>query len=77
MTEKKVFRVEGSFRQGLWVQRFRKEVIGFSERQALEKVLSDIGSRHRVKRTMIKIEKIEEISPEEVRNPKIRLMLGG
>ncbi|MEM1689221.1 MAG: 50S ribosomal protein L18Ae [Candidatus Hadarchaeales archaeon] len=74
---KRIFRIEGSFKQGLWKQKFRKEIIGFSERQVLEKVLSDIGSKHGVKRCMIKIEKIEEISPEEVRDQRIKLMLGG
>lgn len=75
--KKRIFRVEGSFKQRLWKQKFKKEIIGFSERQVLEKVLSDIGSKHRVKRYMIKIEKIEEISPEEVRDHMIKLMLEG
>jgi large subunit ribosomal protein LX len=74
---KRIFRVEGRFRQGLWTQRFRKEVVALSERHALEMVLSDIGSRHGVKRTLIKIERVEEIRPEEVKNPRIRLLIEG
>lgn len=74
--KKKIFRVEGSFGQKLWRQKFRKEVVGVSERHVLEKVLSEIGSKHGVKRNLIKIEKIEEISPEEVRDPKIKMLVG-
>ena len=38
---------------------------------ALEKVYSDLGSRHKLKRYHIKIEKIEEIGLEEVEDLRI------
>ncbi len=63
----KVFRIKGRFRCGEFFQEFRKEVSAIVPKHALEKVYSEIGSKHGVKRHQILIEKIEEISLEEVR----------
>lgn len=72
----KVFRIKGRFRCGEFFQEFRKEVPAIVPKHALEKVYSEIGSKHGVKRHQILIEKIEEISLEEVENPLIREILG-
>ncbi len=65
----KVHRVKGKFRMGRksseW-QRFTKEVISENEDEAVEKVYSLLGSKHRVKRTNIEIYKTEKIDEEEV-----------
>jgi large subunit ribosomal protein LX len=70
----KVFRVKGKFRmkrkKGEW-QPFTKEVIGEDEEKAKEKILSLFGSKHRVKRTNIKIRKITEISKDEIEDPYV------
>jgi large subunit ribosomal protein LX len=73
---KKIYRVRGWFKQNLWKQTFTKELIALNEKQALERLFSDIGSRHKVKRSMIKIEEIREISPEEVKDPRVLRLLG-
>ncbi|HEX58979.1 MAG TPA: 50S ribosomal protein L18a [Methanomicrobia archaeon] len=50
--------VEGEFRTGNKWQKFRKEVECLSEKLAVEKVLSIMGSKHRLKRNMIRIKKV-------------------
>lgn len=56
------YRVEGKIRVGENERKFEKEVDGNSKRHALDKVYSLFGSHNRLKRTRIKIEKIEEIA---------------
>ncbi len=70
--EVKFYRVTGRMllahdRMPYW-QKFSKEVRAVKPEDAVEKVLSELGSRHKVKRHHIVIEKVEEIPPEEVRN---------
>ncbi|MFW5946530.1 MAG: 50S ribosomal protein L18Ae [Candidatus Natronoplasma sp.] len=71
----KVHRVMGKFRmskkKGEW-QRFSKEVISEDEESAIEKIYSLFGSKHRVKRTNIKIYDTEEIDEDEVENDLIK-----
>lgn len=62
----KVFRVNGTFRMGRNWQDFTKEILSESEEAAEEKILSIIGSKHRVKRTNVNIEDINEIAEDEV-----------
>ncbi len=62
----KVFRATGTFKMGRRWQSFSKEVTGEDEDAVKEKVLSIFGSKHRVKRTNIKINNIEEIPEEDV-----------
>jgi len=72
----KTYRVTGYMlishdRYPTW-QRFTKDVRAISERDAVEKVYSILGSNHKVKRYHVRIEKIEEINPRESRDPFIR-----
>jgi len=71
----KIFRIRGWFKQGLYRQRFTRELLALSEEQALERVYSDIGSKHRVKRNLIHIEEAVEVKPEEVKDPRVLAML--
>ncbi|MDF2954582.1 MAG: Ribosomal protein L20A [Candidatus Alkanophagales archaeon MCA70_species_2] len=50
--------VEGEFRASKKWQKFRKEVESLSEKLAIEKVLSIMGSKHRLKRNMIRIKSV-------------------
>ncbi|MHC1579717.1 MAG: 50S ribosomal protein L18Ae [Candidatus Alkanophagales archaeon] len=50
--------VEGEFRTGNKWQKFRKEVECPSEKLAVERVLSIMGSKHRLKRNMIRIRRV-------------------
>ncbi|KUO41826.1 MAG: hypothetical protein APU95_04955 [Hadesarchaea archaeon YNP_N21] len=60
----KIFRVKGKFKQEFGYQRFIKEFPAISKEQAIERVLSDVGSKHKVKRNLICIEEITEVVPE-------------
>ncbi len=63
----KAFRVSGTFRMGqIRHQPFTKEILAKNKKEAEEKALSIMGSRHKNKRTSIKIKKIEEMKPEDV-----------
>ncbi len=47
-------------------QRFSKEVISDSREEAVEMIYSLFGSKHRVKRTNIKIFRTEEVDEDDV-----------
>ncbi|PUA33383.1 MAG: 50S ribosomal protein L18a [Zestosphaera tikiterensis] len=53
-------------------QKFMIDVRGVNEKEALEKVYSLMGSRHKLKRSHIKVVEIREISPEESKSKYIR-----
>lgn len=55
------YRIKGRFRMGEVMQPFEKEVESISEKRAVEKVYSDLGSKHKTPRTKIIIEKVEEV----------------
>lgn len=73
----KVFRVTGEIRKPNLKTQFRKEVIAVKPEHAVEKVYSELGSRHRVKRFHIKISKVEEVAPQDIEDPLIRKILIG
>lgn len=66
-----VYRVRGWFKQGFQRQKFTRELFALSNEQALERIYSDLGSKHKLKRNQIHIEEITEIKPEEVSDPRI------
>mgnify|MGYP000572028751 CR=1 FL=1 len=53
------YEVKGVFRNGMVWMPFRKVVEAHSEGFAREKVYSLIGSNHKVRRNLIKIESVE------------------
>jgi len=76
MGEIKVFRVSGvalfspdSVRD--W-QPFTIDVRALKKEHAIEKVLSELGSRHKLKRAHIKILEVKEISPTEAKHKFIK-----
>ncbi len=78
MGEVKFYLVEGrmllnSDRNPTW-WKFRKYVRALKEDHALEKVLSELGSNHKVKRHHIIVERIVEVSPEEIEDRRIRML---
>ena len=73
----KAFRVKGKFIMGKSImsknwQRFSKEVASLNKEEAKERVYSDLGSKHRVKRRSIKVEEIEEIAEDEITNSRVK-----
>lgn len=77
MSEVKVFRVIGKIRKPNFRTDFRKEVRALKPEEAVEKIYMELGSKHRVKRFQIKIEKVEEISPEEIESPLVKKLTLG
>ncbi|MEM1541226.1 MAG: 50S ribosomal protein L18Ae [Ignisphaera sp.] len=52
-------------------RKFVKEVRAVKVEHALEKIYSELGSRHKLKRSNIKIINVEEIPPEEAKSKYI------
>lgn len=48
------------------------EVRALRVEHALEKVYSELGSRHKLKRSHIKIDNVREVSPDELENRYVR-----
>ena len=74
--EVKVYRVTGVAlfspdRTRDW-QPFTIDVRAVKKEDAVEKVYSDLGSKHKLKRAHIKILEVKEISPEEAKYKHIR-----
>lgn len=70
--EVKVYLIKGVFERNGKREEFRKEYRAVKKEDALELVYSEIGSKHRVKRNKIWIESVEEIRPEEARDPVVK-----
>ena len=72
----KAFKVTGSFDMGRVSQKFSKEIISKDKKEAEEFILSDLGSKHKVKRYQIKITAVKELKPDEVTDTIISFKLG-
>jgi len=75
VSEVKVYRITGRMllshdRFPEW-RNFTVYVRALREEHALEKVYSELGSRHKLKRYHIKIDKVEEVPLEEVEDLNI------
>jgi large subunit ribosomal protein LX len=44
---------------------------------AVEKVYTELGSKHRVKRFHIKITSVEEVPPEQIEDPLLKKFITG
>ncbi|MHA1961222.1 MAG: 50S ribosomal protein L18Ae [Candidatus Thorarchaeota archaeon] len=73
---KKVWRVSGEYKKGKTKKVFVKEMLATKEAMVREKILSELGSRHRVKRRDIVISEVVEIKPEDAKSLEIRRFLG-
>ncbi|TFG10405.1 50S ribosomal protein L18a [Candidatus Thorarchaeota archaeon] len=74
--ESKIWRATGEYDKKNKTFVFTKELIADKESHVKEKIYSDLGSRHRVKRREIRFEKIEEIEPDELTDLDLRRLLG-
>ncbi|MBM4249847.1 MAG: 50S ribosomal protein L18a [Euryarchaeota archaeon] len=72
----KAFRVSGKFKMGHSTMNFIKEYALADRKLVEDKLLAELGSKHRVKRRDILIEKVEELAPEDVEDGSVRQMLG-
>ena len=74
----KAFRANGSFKTGKFTwQKYSIEIAAENEAGVTEKVLSDLGSRHKLKRTEIKIDEIKALKADEVVSPTVQYLSGG
>ena len=73
----KVFRVTGEINKPNLATSFAKEVLADKSEHAVEKVYTEIGSRHRVKRHHIKIVKSIEVPPNEIENVILKKIVLG
>lgn len=72
----KIFRISGTFLMGNSKQEFTKEIIGKGKSEAIERLYSELGSKHNVNRRNIKIQKIKEVKPESVEDPIVKFKAG-
>ncbi|MGL6299097.1 MAG: 50S ribosomal protein L18Ae [Methanobacteriaceae archaeon] len=70
--ETKIFRVKGKFAMGDETKQFTKELKAFKEEDIYEKLYSEFGSKHGIKKYQMHIDKIEEISIDDVQDPIIK-----
>ena len=77
MSEVKVYKVIGRITKPNFKTKFEKEVRAIKPEHAIEEVYKLIGSKHRVKRAHIKIEKVEVVNPEDIKDPVIRALTLG
>lgn len=71
------FRVSGEYEHGAlkhW-SRFHYEFICGSEAEARERVLSILGSKHRVRRRFVRIEQVEPITAQQATDPLVQALL--
>ncbi|MCG7844374.1 MAG: hypothetical protein MIO90_02970 [Methanomassiliicoccales archaeon] len=57
-------------------QNFKVEVAADDEKAAVEKVLSDLGSKHRIKRVDVHFTEVKTIATADVINPVVKYQLG-
>ena len=72
----KAFRAHGSYRAGKRDQPFSVDLVATDEDDAMERLLSTFGSRHRVKRRFILVEGIAEIDPAASSAPVVQAHFG-
>ncbi len=72
----KIWRASGAYMKKKRNFVFSRELLADKESHVKEKILSELGSRHRVKRREIEINEIKELKPEEVQNLDLRKLLG-
>jgi large subunit ribosomal protein LX len=71
----KIFRIQGKFMMGNILKPFTKELKAINEDDVKEKIYSEFGSKHHIRRSKIIIETTNEITPEEVQDPLIKALL--
>jgi len=71
------FKISGTFRMGEFWQRFTKEIAAKDENDARDAILSDLGSKHRIRRSLVRVKTIVALKPEEITDEVVRHKTGG
>jgi large subunit ribosomal protein LX len=74
--EETAWSVSGTYRKSKHTFKFEKELIGEKESHVRERTLSDLGSRHRIRRRDIEISEIKKLKPTDVKSLELRRRLG-
>lgn len=77
MGEVKVYRVVGKIVKPNLKTSFQKEIRALKPEHAVEEVYKILGSKHKVKRFHIKIKRVDEVKPEDIKDPTIRKLTLG
>jgi large subunit ribosomal protein LX len=72
----KIWLASGEYKKKKRTFTFSRELLGEKESHVRERILSELGSRHRVKRREITISEVKEIKPEDVKSLELRKFLG-
>lgn len=72
----KGFRAKGSFKDKRKMQDFTVEVAAENADAAKEKVLSNLGSRHKLKRWEINITELTELAPADITDRLVQHEVG-
>lgn len=73
----KAFKINGKFKMGRAWTPFSTEVAAADEAGARDRILSTIGSRHRVNRRQIELGGIAEIKGEAITDPGVQKAVRG
>lgn len=65
------YRITGTFQVGRQKQPYTQDIVGEDEEEARHKVLSMLGSRHRITRKMISIDTISTIDHKTSTDPRV------
>jgi len=71
----RIFRIIGSFKQRRQTTPFSREILAVTEENAKNKLYADLGSKNRLNRRQIKIQKVLEIQREDITDPLIEKIL--
>jgi len=71
------FLVRGTFKMARDWTPFSKEVAADSSEAAVERVFSEFGSKHGVRRSYVKVKDVTPVPLEQVQDPVVRFRLGG
>ncbi|MCL2785682.1 MAG: 50S ribosomal protein L18Ae [Methanomassiliicoccaceae archaeon] len=72
----KGFRIKGSYKDTRKRQDFTIEVAAENEEAAREKILSNLGSRHKLKRWEITIDELVELAPGDITDRLVEYEVG-
>lgn len=71
----KIYRIQGKFMMGDNLKPFTRELKATNEEEIKERIYSEFGSKHHIKRSKVKIEEIIEISADEVQDQVVKALL--
>jgi large subunit ribosomal protein LX len=73
----KPYSISGTFLMGETWSPFKKEVAAKDQVEAVKRLFSDLGSKHRVKRRNIKITSVEELEKDQVQDSIVEFLIKG